>query len=40
MAVSEDFLNFILDQLASGGGVTARKMFGGAGLFRDGRREI
>jgi DNA transformation protein len=36
MAVSEDFLNFVLDQFSSWGGVTARKMFGGAGLYRDG----
>ena len=36
MAVSEDFLVFVLDQLAEWGGVTARRMFGGVGLFRDG----
>jgi DNA transformation protein len=37
MAVSSDFLNFVLDQFSSWGGVTARKMFGGAGLYRDGK---
>lgn len=36
MAVSEDFLQFVLDQLAPWGGVGARRMFGGAGLYRDG----
>ena len=37
MSVSEEFLAYILDQLSSWGGVTARKMFGGAGLYRDGK---
>ena len=37
MAVSDDFLTFVLDQLSSWGGVTARRMFGGAGLYRDGK---
>ncbi|ABW65975.1 TfoX/Sxy family protein [Desulfosudis oleivorans] len=37
MPVSNEFLIFVLDQLAEWGGVTARKMFGGAGLYRDGR---
>ena len=37
MAVSDDFLDFVLDQFSSLGGVTARRMFGGAGLYRDGR---
>ncbi|MBN1265014.1 MAG: TfoX/Sxy family protein [Anaerolineales bacterium] len=37
MTVSEDFLAFVLDQLADWGGVTARKMFGGAGLYRNGK---
>lgn len=36
MAVSDDFLNFVLDQLSAWGGVTSRRMFGGAGLYRDG----
>ena len=37
MAVSDDFLNYVIDQLSSWGSVTARRMFGGAGLYRDGK---
>lgn len=37
MAVSDEFLEFLLDQFSGWGGVTARKMFGGAGLYRDGK---
>jgi DNA transformation protein len=37
MAVSDGFLEFVLEQLSGWGGVTARKMFGGAGLYRDGK---
>jgi len=37
MAVSDDFTDYVLDQLSSWGNVTARKMFGGAGLYRDGK---
>jgi len=37
MTVSNDFLEYILDQLAPWGGVTVRRMFGGAGLYRDGK---
>jgi len=37
MPLSDEFLAFVLDQLCSWGGVTARKMFGGAGLYRDGK---
>jgi DNA transformation protein and related proteins len=37
MAVSDEFLAYVLDQLAGWGGVSARKMFGGAGLYRDGK---
>lgn len=36
MASSADFRDFVLDLLASLGGVTARAMFGGFGLYRDG----
>ncbi len=36
MAVSEDFLDYVIDQLSSWGGVSARRMFGGAGLYRGG----
>lgn len=37
MTVSDDFLHFVLEQLSSWGRVTARRMFGGAGLYRDGK---
>jgi DNA transformation protein len=36
MAVSEEYLGYILDQLAGFGDVVSRRMFGGAGLYRDG----
>ncbi len=36
MAVSNDFIEYILDQFSSWGEVTVRKMFGGAGLYLDG----
>lgn len=36
MAVSPDFVAFVLDQLEGLGGVTTRRMFGGAGLWRHG----
>ncbi len=35
MAVSPEFLDFLKDQLSPFGPVSARRMFGGAGLFRD-----
>ena len=37
MAVSEEFLEYVLDQFSGWGQVNARKMFGGAGLYRDGK---
>lgn len=37
MSVSKGFLDFILDQLSKWGNVSARRMFGGAGLYRDGK---
>jgi DNA transformation protein len=37
MAVSDDFLKYILDQLSRWGGVSVRRMFGGAGLYREGK---
>lgn len=37
MAVSEEFMEYIKDQLDSVGDVTLRKMFGGAGVFLSGR---
>ena len=35
MAVSTDFLAYVLDQLAGLGGVSSKRMFGGAGLYKD-----
>jgi len=37
MAVSNDFIEFIIDQLSGFGEVTVRKMFGGAGLYQEGK---
>ncbi len=36
MPVSDEFLEYVLDQLAPFGEVAARRMFGGAGLYLDG----
>jgi DNA transformation protein len=36
MSVSSDFLNYVLEQLSRCGEVSARRMFGAAGLFRNG----
>ncbi len=36
MAVGDDFRDFVLEQLATAGQVTARSMFGGIGLYLDG----
>ncbi|MFC3078861.1 TfoX/Sxy family protein [Phenylobacterium terrae] len=36
MAVSSEFLDYLLEQLEPLGRVTSRRMFGGAGLYRDG----
>jgi len=35
MPVSSDYLNYVLEQLAGLAGVSARRMFGGAGLYCD-----
>ena len=35
MTVSADFLQYVLDQLTQLGGVSSRRMFGGAGLYCD-----
>lgn len=35
MAISPDFQAFLHDQLAPFGPITIRRMFGGAGIFRD-----
>ncbi|MDB4285578.1 TfoX/Sxy family protein [bacterium] len=37
MSVSDGFIEYVLDQFSQWGNVTARKMFGGAGLYRDGK---
>ena len=36
MAVSNEFCDYALEQLASSGKVSARRMFGGVGLYLDG----
>ena len=36
MAVDEEYLGYIKDQLGEFGSVDTRKMFGGVGIFRDG----
>ena len=36
MAVSKDFLTYVLEQLQLLGTVTSRRMFGGVGLYADG----
>ena len=35
MALSSDFLQYVLEQLSGIGHVDFRKMFGGAGLYHD-----
>jgi DNA transformation protein and related proteins len=36
MAVSEQYLDYVVDQLACIGEVTSKRMFGGVGLYYDG----
>jgi DNA transformation protein len=36
MPVSEEYLDYVVDQLECIGEVTAKKMFGGVGLYHDG----
>jgi DNA transformation protein len=36
MAVSDEFADYVVEQLACWGEVSVRRMFGGAGLYRDG----
>ncbi len=36
MGVSEEFVGFVVEQLAGWGEVAVRRMFGGAGLYRAG----
>ena len=37
MAYSEDYLNFIMDQLSEFGEFEQKKMFGGVGFFKEGK---
>ena len=37
MSVTSSYLNYVVDQLASLRGVTAKRMFGGIGLYSDAR---
>ena len=36
MAVAQDYLDFLMDQFSDFGEVTYKKMFGGAGFYKDG----
>ena len=36
MSVSQEYLDYVLDQLTGFGAVQSRRMFGGAGLYLDG----
>ena len=36
MPISDEFIHYVIDQLSTWGDVSARKMFGGAGLYCDG----
>jgi len=36
MAVSDEFVDYVVEQLSSWGDVSVRRMFGGAGLYREG----
>jgi len=35
MAISEDYLQFVMDQLSDFGDIHSKKMFGGAGIYHD-----
>jgi len=37
MALSDDFVDYVRDQLSQWGEVSVRRMFGGAGLYREGK---
>ena len=37
MAVSDEFIDYVVDQLSTWAEVSVRRMFGGAGLYRDGK---
>ena len=36
MAVSDEFVDYVIEQLSSWGDVSVRRMFGGAGVYREG----
>jgi DNA transformation protein len=36
MPISDEFVDYVIDQLSAWGEVSSRKMFGGAGLYHDG----
>ncbi len=36
MAVSDEFVEYVVEQLSGWGEVSVRRMFGGAGLYREG----
>jgi len=36
MAVSNEFVDYVVEQLSGWGEVLVRRMFGGAGLYREG----
>ncbi len=36
MGVSEEFVDYVVEQLSGWGEVSVRRMFGGAGLYREG----
>ena len=37
MAVSESYLAFVLDQMEGGAGIVTKRMFGGVGIYSEGR---
>ncbi len=37
MAINQDFVDYLVDQLSGLGGVYTKRMFGGVGFFKDGR---
>jgi len=37
MASSQDFVNFVMDQIHGAGEITAKKMFGEYGIYSDGK---
>lgn len=37
MAVTQSFIDYVIGQLSNWGNISARRMFGGAGLYSDGK---